>query len=138
MADAKKLNMILAILAIAILVGSFGALAYSFIPQGDSDFVTVNGTDYAWADIFEEWDAVSFTANDADYEGIPLAALVLDSGLQNPEAWTYRLTGIDGYQKDVAWNDIQNGYLTLEEHRAVFPSLTQSAWVRDLASIEVV
>lgn len=138
MADARKLNLILAVTAAVILVGSFGALAYTFIPRGDSDIVTVNGTDYAWADIFEEWDAVSFTAADADYEGIPLGTLVMDSGIQNPEAHTYRLTGIDGYQKDVTWNDILSGYLTLEKHRAVFPGLTQSAWVRDLASVEVV
>jgi len=138
MADARKLNLMLAVTAAVILIGSFGALAYTFMPQGDPDIVSINGVDYAWDDIFNDRETVTFTANDLTFEGVSLGELVLDSGVQNPESHMFRLTGIDGYQKDVAWNDIQGGYLTLEKHRAVFPSLTQSAWVRDLASIEVV
>jgi hypothetical protein len=138
MADAKRLNLILAVAAGAILIVSFGALAYTFVPLGDSDIVTINSVDFAWADIFDDYEAHGFRANDVSFEGVHLAELVLDSGVQNPEAHNYRLIGQDHYQKDVTWNDIQNGYLTLEKHRAVFPGLSQSFWVRDLASIEVV
>ncbi len=138
MADARRLNLILAVTAAVILIVSFSALAYTFIPAGDSDVVSINGVDYAWANIFDDYEPHSFTANDLDYEGVHLAELVMDSGVQSPEAHTYRLTGQDHYQKDVTWIDIQNGYLTLAKHRAVFPGLTQSFWVRNLASIEVV
>ncbi len=138
MADARRLNLILAVTAAVILVGSFGALAYTFIPQGDPEIVNINGIDYAWEDIFNDWETHTFTANDLTYEGVLIGELVLDSGVRNPEAHTYRLTGMDGYQKDAGWSDIQSGYLTPEDHRAVFPGLTQSAWVRDLASIEVI
>jgi len=138
MADARKLNMVLGIAAAVILIVSFSALAYTFVPQGDSAIVTINGVDYAWANIFDDYGTHTFTANDLSYEGVYLQELVMDSGVQSPEAHTYRLTGQDHYQKDVSWNDIQNGYLTLAKHRAVFPGLTQSFWIRDLASIEVV
>ena len=137
MADAKRLNLILAMAAAVILIVSFGALAYTFVPQGDPDMVTINGVDYAWVDIFDDYETHTFTANDLSYEGVCLEELVMDSGVQSPEAHTYRLTGQDHYQKDIGWNDIQGGYLTLEKHRAVFPGLTQSFWVRDLATIEV-
>lgn len=138
MSDAKRLNFILAATAAVILTVSFGALAYTFIPEGNPDLVTICGTYYFWAEIFENWDSRAFTANDVTYEGVPLNAFLLDSGLQNPESHTYRLTGQDHYHQDVTWNDIQNGYLTLDKHRAVFPGLSQSFWVRDLASIEVI
>lgn len=138
MSDAKKLNMVLAIIAVAILVLSFSAFAYTQIPKGDSDVLVVNGIDYAWDDIFADYEIHQFTAIEQDFDGVSLEEIVLDSGVQNPETHSYRLTGIDGYQKDVNWNDIQNGYLTEDSHRAVFPNMTQSFWVRDLASIEVV
>jgi predicted Zn-dependent protease with MMP-like domain len=138
MSDAKKLNMVLAIIAAAILALSFSAFAYTQIPKGDADLVTVNGIDFAWDEVFADYEIHTFTAIEQDFEGVSLEEIVLDSSVQNPESQTYRLTGIDGYQKDVEWNDIQNGYLTLDKHRAVFPNMTQSFWVRDLASIEVV
>jgi hypothetical protein len=138
MSEAKRLNTYLAVTAAAILAVSFGAFAYTLIPQGDADSVTINGTDFSWEGIFADYGTETFTAAERDFAGVPLEGLVIDSGVQNPETHTYRLTGLDGYQKDVTWNDIQNGYLTEEEHRAVFPNMTQSFWIRDLASVEVV
>jgi hypothetical protein len=138
MADAVKLNRILGIAAAIILLTSFGALAYTFIPKGDADAIRINGTDFAWTEVFADYETLAFTAAEQDFEGVSLEELVLDSGVTDPASHTYRLIGIDGYQKDVAWNDIQNGYLVLDKHRAVFPKLTQSFWVRDLATIEVV
>lgn len=138
MADAKRLNIVLGIIATLILIGSFSAFAYNQIPKGDADLVRVNGVDFAWDDIFADYETHSFTAIEQDFDGVSLEEIVLDSGVQSPESHTYRLTGLDGYQKDVEWNDIQNGYLILDKHRAVFPNMTQSFWVRDLASIEVI
>lgn len=138
MMEATKLNRVLGIAAAIILVTSFGALAYTFIPKGDPNAVSINGTDFSWDDMFADYGTQTFTAAEQDFEGIPLEQLLADAGVDSPESHAYRLTGIDGYQKDVTWNDIQHGYLVLDKHRAVFPNLTQSFWVRDLATIEVV
>lgn len=137
MTDAKRLNLALGAVAIAILLLSFTAYAYNQIPKGDSEVLVVNGAEYGWDEIFSNFDTVQFTANDAEYTGISLEELILDSGVESPESHSYRFNGLDGYQKDVTWNDIREGYLTLE-HRSVFPNQTQSFWVRDLASIEVI
>ncbi|MFO7618798.1 MAG: hypothetical protein R6W91_03990 [Thermoplasmata archaeon] len=137
MTDPKRLNLMLGAIAAAILILSFSAYAYTQVPKGDSDILAVNGIEYDWDSVFSDFEVKDFEADDQQYRGISLEALILDSGVQNPEAHGYRFNGLDGYQKDVTWNDIQNGYLTLE-HRSMFPNQTQSFWVRDLASIEVI
>ncbi len=137
MTEPKRLNLVLGAVAVAILLLSFTAYAYNQVPKGNSEILVVNGTEYGWDAVFSDFDSVRFTANDAEYSGISLEALMLDAGVENPEIHGYRFNGLDGYQKDVTWNDIQNGYLTTE-HRSVFPALTQSFWVSDLASIEVI
>lgn len=139
MADAKKLNMILVALAVAILVVSFSAFAYTLVPKGDPDIIVINGLDYDWEAIFTDFETEPFTANDVAYEGVSLEDIILDAGVEDPANHSYRLTGIDGYQKDITeWDDMRSGYLTIEDHRARFPGMTQSFWVADLATIEVI
>ena len=138
MLEPRRMNTILIILAALILITSFTAFAYSLVPKGDAGVVVVEGVEYGWDSVFEDFEIVQFTASDEEYQGIRLDELVLDAGVEQPETQNYRLTGLDGYQKDVTWEDLQNGYLIEEEHKCVFPHLTRSFWVRDMASIEVV
>ncbi|MBA3045482.1 MAG: hypothetical protein KKH41_05945 [Candidatus Thermoplasmatota archaeon] len=138
MIEPKRLNLVLGAIAVAILLLSFTAYAYTLIPQGDPDVLVVNGIEYDWDAIFSDFEMLSFEANGEQYEGISLEALILDAGIENPETHGYRFNALDPYEKDVTWNDILNGYLIETEHRSVFPKLTQSFWVRDLASIEVI
>ncbi len=137
MTESKRLNLILGAVAITILLFSFSVYAYTLMPKGDSEILVVNGMEYDWDAIFSDFEVTGFEANGLQYEGIRLVDLILDADIENPESHSYRFNALDGYQKDVTWNDIQNGYLTLE-HRSVFPNMTQSFWVRDLASIEVI
>jgi len=138
MTDAKRLNTILGIIAVLILVLSFSAFAYTLVPKGDAELVVINGADFGWDSILTDYEMEDFTANDEAMSGIPLEQLIKESGVNNPEDQSYRLTGLDGYQKDVTWDDVQNGYLVEDEHKVVFPHMTRSFWVKDLASIEVV
>lgn len=144
MADAKKLNTILAALAAVILVVSFSALAYTLVPKGEADVLVVNGTEYAWADIFNDFELYNFAVDDMDYAGISIEELLLDAGVENPETHSYKFTARDTYKQDVAWADIQEGYIIEsgpaenDFHRAIFPGTTHSFWVYDLASIEVI
>ncbi len=138
MTDAKRLNTILGIVAILVLVLSFSAFAYSQIPKGDASLVVVNDIDYGWDAILTDFEIVDFTASGDEYQGVLVSEILLDAGLDNPQDHTYRFTGLDGYQKDLGWHDVQHGYLVEDEHKVVFPNQTRSFWVKNLASIEVV
>ena len=138
MTDAKRLNTVLAIIAILVLVFSFSAFAYTLIPKGDASLIVVNEVDYGWGTIFSDFESEDFVAMEDDYTGVPVSQIILDTDLENSESYTYRFIGLDGYQKDVTWDDVQNSYLVEDEHMIVFPHMTRSFWVRDLASIEVV
>ena len=136
--EMKRLNMILGLLAAVILIGSCAVYAYNLMPKGDTSVVEVNGVEYSWEDVFSDFEMRTFTALDDEYEGVPLADMIADAGVDEPGAHTYRLTGLDGYQKDVCGSDLVNGYLIEEGHRAVLPGMTKSYWVSDLATIEVI
>ena len=144
MTDARKLNQTLAITAIVILVLSFSTFAYSSVPRGDPNALLVNGAEYSWEDIFQDFEHHDFTASDQDYEGISLEDLLLDAGVENPGEHNYKLSARDPYQQEVTWTDIQNGYLIEDGHmdndyhRVIFPDKAHTFWVYDLASIEVV
>jgi len=136
--EAKRLNMILGILAVAILVSSCAVFAYTQIPKGDTTKVVVNGTDYTRNDIITYFGSVDFVANEQEFEGVRLSDIILDTGLASPSGYQYKISASDGYQKDVTWEDMQNGFLVEDEFKTVFPELTKSFWVTDVISIEVV
>ena len=138
MTDANRLNTVLAIIAIIVLTLSFTAFAYTLVPKGDASLIVVNEIDYGWDAIFSDFESENFVANEDEYIGVPISQIILDTGLENPETFEYKFIGLDGYQKDVSWDDVQNSYLVEDEHKVVFPNMTRSFWVRDLASIEVV
>ena len=138
MTKANKLNLALGIIAIFILVISFTAFAFTQVPKGDASMIIIGETEFMWDEIFEDYDVVSFIANENEYEGVLLSSLIIDSGIVDHESAEYAVTGIDGYQKNVGWESIDGGYLILDEHRTVFPELTESYWVTDVVTIEVV
>jgi len=134
----KMLKLVLAVVAILILAGSATALFFGSQPKGDTAKVVVNGKDYPWDSLPQKFTPVKFTAVDGEHEGIRLSDILNDTGLQDPGSHQYRVTGNDGYQKDVSWGDMTNGYLEVKEKRTVFPGLTKSFWVRNTITIEVV
>jgi hypothetical protein len=136
--EMKRLNMILGVLAVVTLVTSCVTFAYTLIPQGDTTKVIVNDTDYTRNDIFTYFGDVSFEANEDSYEGVRLSDVIIDTGLAKPGSHQYKIIASDGYQKDVTWEDMQNGFLVEDEFKTIFPGLTRSFWVRDVISIEVV
>ena len=138
MTDMRRLNIILGILAAVILVTSCATFAYTLIPQGDTTKVIVNGTEHTRNDVFTYFGTVSFEANDESYEGVRLSDIIIESGLPNAASHDFRISASDGYQKDVSWDDMVNGYLVEDEFKTVFPELTRSFWVRDVISIEVI
>ena len=138
MMDIKRLNLILGIVAVVILVTSCVAFAYTLVPQGDTNKIVVNGMDFTWDDIENDYDIVSFSVGDLDFEGIKLSDIIENADIQDHENYQYKFTGADGYQKDVDWDDVDTGYIVLEDKKVVFTEQTKSFWVRDLVTIDIV
>jgi hypothetical protein len=140
MAERGKLNVILAIAAVAVLVGSGIALAMANAPHGDKNVLTINGHEYAWDRLKTDFQTVNFTANGVQYGGIRISDLVNGTGLADPAGHSYELVSArDGYSKTVAWGDLLNGFLVYDyQQRAVFPERTKSFWVDTLGEINVV
>lgn len=71
------------------------------------------------------------------YPGIPFDCIIIQAGVDNPEAYSYTIIGSDGYQKTVDWEDIQQGFLT-DEGLAVFPHLPKAFWVKGVVEVKSV
>jgi hypothetical protein len=138
MTNLKKITIVLWAVAAFVLLASLGVFAYSLIPKGDTNKVVVCGKDYPWADITDKFPSTTFEANGVTYIGVKLSLMVKDSGQAGPETHKYKMTGSDGYEKTVAWSDMENGYLVKNDKVTIFPGLTKSFWVKDLITIEAV
>lgn len=131
---SSRWNLLLGALAVIILIGSFSALAYNSLNQKDSEKLTINGKEYDWDTIYEDFDTVELQ----DREGVPLIVLIEDAGVEDPSSHDYKIIGADGYFKTVTWRDMETGILTYEEKMVVFETKAKAYWVRDVVEIEVV
>ena len=138
MLDRKRLNAVLAVLAVVVLVGSCAVYAYTLVPKGDTAKVVINGKDFAWDDVFEQHQLINFTGNSVSYQGVKLSDLVNESGVASPESHQYKIAGSDGYTKTVSWANMEGGFLVRAESKAAFPGLTRSFWVKNVITIEAV
>lgn len=129
----NPLNPVLGIIAIIVLTGSFSVLLYNTLTEEDTDTLTVNGTEYTWEDLFDDFDVIHMDDN----EGILLSDIVEDTGLANPEDHEYRIIASDGYTKTVSWDDMQNG-IVQESKETYFSELPKQFYVKDVVEVEVV
>ncbi|MBN1539964.1 MAG: hypothetical protein JW939_07455, partial [Candidatus Thermoplasmatota archaeon] len=104
----SRWNVILGILAVLILAGSFTALAVNKLNEKSSDSFTLNGKTYQWDTLDENFDEVEIQG----YLGVPLVDLIADAEVEEPEEHEYRIVGADGYFKTVTWEDMGSGILT--------------------------
>ncbi len=132
-------NIVLGLLAVMILVGSFSALAYTHFNKKESEKVVVNGVEFRWDTLNEEYDTIVVQ----DHEGVPLTVIIEDAGVEDPASHDYKFIAGDGYLKTVTWSDMETGILSAEgdeahDHMVVFGSKARAYWVYDLVEIEVV
>jgi hypothetical protein len=133
-AGKGRMNIILAVAAGLILIGSLSVLIYMKINEEDTDSVTIDGKEYEWGGMFSYFETVDLDG----HTGIPLTVLVEDAGTENPEEKKYEVRGSDGYIKTFTWEDLENGVLENEGKRAVFPDKERSFWVRNVVEIKVI
>ncbi len=135
--NPSRMNIILGVLASVILVSSLAVYAYSLTPIGDTSLLVVDGNQYTWDELGGMFAEVNFVIDEDEYVGYSMADIILDAGIEDHQGASYKFIGADGYQKDVQWKDIENAFITDIDHKAVFPGLTKSFWVRDLIEIRV-
>ena len=127
---------LLPLTAIAVLlVASFSSL-YVYAAQTDSDFITINGSDYTLDQLFFMGEETILMSNDAEFTGILLSDLMIKVGIANPDDHTYTLIAADNYEKTVQWGHMQTGVLT-EDGMSVFSDLPKAFRVKDIVRIEV-
>lgn len=130
----SKWNIFLGILSLIILVGSFSALAYNTLNQKESEKIRIGEKDYDWDTLYEDFG----TEEVQGHEGVPLVAVIIDAGIEEPSSRDYKIIGADGYFKTVTWKDMETGILSIEEKKVIFESKAKAYWVRDVIEIEVV
>ena len=127
-------NIFLGIISVAILIGSFSALAYNTLNQKESDKFTVDGKEYEWDTLYDDFE----TTEVQGFEGVPLPTILDNAGVSNPSSHDYKIVGADGYFKTVEWKDMETGILTFDGKKVVFETKAKAYWVRDIIDIQVV
>ena len=129
----SKWSLTLMVIALILLLGSASALVYTTINKEESDFVEINGKEYDWNTIYDEFNTVDMEG----HEGVPLDQLIIDAGVDSPEDREYKINGADGYTKTVNWQDMNNGILTVDGKKTVFEGKAKAFWVKEVVAIEV-
>ena len=129
----RRLNLLLGVLAVVVILGSFSVLAYNTFNDRSTDTITVNGKVYSYSELFSRFPHKTMNG----YEGVGLSDLVNDTGLEEPEGYQYRLIGSDGYEKTVDWSDMEKGIIRLDR-TSYFPDLPRQFYVKNLVEIEVI
>ncbi len=142
MVERGRLNVVLAIAAVAVLVGSGITLAVTSVPQGDLNVVIVNGFEYSWMNMNTTFTSYMVEADLKEdhviFECVLITDLINASQIQNPSQHTYVVVGSDGYEVTFTWYQITHGYLAITEKRAIFPDVAARNWVRDVIEIRIV
>ena len=116
-----------------LLIGSVSSI-YVYATQVTTNTLLVNGQHYSIDQLFSLTQPRSF--NESQYSGIALDNLMLKTGVSQPEQHRYTLSGVDGYEKTVTWENMKNGLLT-KESESVFSDLPKAFRVKNIITIEV-
>ena len=126
----------LPLLAITILIISSSTTLYVYAQTTNQETITIANETYTKNQIFDLGTQKTLEIEDKTYTGIHLSNLIKKIGISNPEQYQYILTGSDGYQKTVTWENLQNGILTTEQE-TIFSDLPKAFRVKNIKSIEV-
>jgi len=119
---------------VVLLLGSLSTLYVAqHTTQTTTDTITINHTTYSLTQLLTTITPRTFT--DLNYTGIALDNLIRTTNITNPETHQYIITGSDGYQKTVTWDNLQHGLLTAQR-MTVFTDLPKAFFVKDVITIE--
>jgi len=125
--------------AIAVLLVAMASTVYVQATQSQyssSDNIIIDDVEYDLDQFFDTITPITVTLDDEEKTGIPLAEMIISTGVTCPSCHNYFFIASDGYQQTVTWENMESGIFT-EEQRVYFPGLAHSFWVRDVIEIEV-
>lgn len=117
-----------------LLIGIFSAV-YVYATQVDTDVITIDGKAYTIDQIFSITEPRTFES--LNFSGVALDDLIMKTYAGCSACHKYTITGEDGYQKTVTWDNMKNGLLT-KDGRVVFSDLPKAFGVRNVLKIEVI
>ena len=123
------------LVALIMLILGATSTVYVYATQIDTDTITINNIEYTVDQIF--YVAEPRTFDSLEYSGVALDDLILKTGIACAECHEYNISGDDGYQKTVQWENMQNGLLT-NERKVIFTDLPKAFRVKNVITIEVV
>jgi hypothetical protein len=118
---------------LVLLIGSVSSL-YVYASQTNTETITVHGQPFTIEQINTLVKPRVFPT--LNYSGVALDDLIVKAGVVHPEDHSYILTGADGYQKTVTWENMKNGLLT-QDRQSVFSDLPKAFRIKDVTNIEV-
>jgi len=124
------------IIALFVLIIGSGSTIYVYATTTNSEYITINETDYTIDQIFFIGEQKTIESNSELFTGVALDDLMKKIGVSNPEEHEYTIIASDGYQKTVKWENMENGIIT-QEKQSIFSDLPKSFNVRDVIKIEV-
>ncbi|MCU0851535.1 MAG: hypothetical protein MUC80_09755 [Candidatus Thermoplasmatota archaeon] len=125
---------LLPILALILLFIASSSSVYVYATQTTMETLEINNQEYTIDQVFSI--VRPRTSNDSQYTGIALDDLMIKTGVTSPETHTYTLRGVDGYEKTVTWENMQNGLLT-KNRESIFSDLPKAFRIKDIVTIEV-
>ena len=126
----------LPLIAILILIISSSTTLFVYAQTTNQKLITIADETYTIDQLSTLGTQKTLEIEDKTYIGIHLSNLIKKIGISNPEQQQYTLTGTDGYQKTVTWENLQNGILTLEQ-QTIFSDLPKAFRVKNIITIEV-
>jgi hypothetical protein len=150
MGYGDKMNKMALIAGVIVAVVVIAAVGYFVISGSGGNnpetelSANINGSDYTYAEMKDQFGTKTVDSK----EGIPLSAIVNDTGLANPGTFAFVLKSDDGYAMAVNWSVMQNGIVTLVTETdeetgnetsylmTVFPNMPSAYKVKNLANIE--
>ena len=126
----------LPLIAILILIISSSTTLFVYAQTTNQKLITIADETYTIDQLSTLGTQKTLEIEDETYTGIHLSNLIKKIGISNPEQQQYTLTGTDGYQKTVTWENLQNGILTLEQ-QTIFSDLPKAFRVKNIITIEV-
>jgi len=106
--DKKMMMIVAGVVAAVVVIAAVAFVVLNNGSEGEPLKATFNGKEYSYDDMAEKFG----TKTVGGQEGVPLDAIVTDSGVTGQGTYAYVLQASDGYAMAVNWTEMQKGIVT--------------------------
>jgi hypothetical protein len=101
-----------------------------------NETLIINGLSIDINELFSMMQLKTIETDDGEKIGIPVDEMIQRNGITCPSCHSYTFIALDGYQRTVTWEYMQNGVFT-EDSQVFFKGLPHAFWVSDIIEIKV-